>query len=69
MDKYFKYDYFIQIDAHACWLDKDKIENKIREYLTDKDYTVVLVCAGQTANVIVDDMYPEYGLKHTFIDI
>lgn len=62
------YGRFIEVPLKNCWLEKDKIEEKLFEILPQVDYAVLLFCAGMPTNVMIDDMYKYYGDKVTMID-
>lgn len=60
---------FIEVPEKNCWLAKDQIVSFVKAQLEEAEKNVVvLFVASMSANVMVDELYNEYGNKHTFID-
>lgn len=57
-----------------CWNERDRIIDEIFSALVDrtiseKGHVVILFMAGMAANYLIDEVYKQYGHKHTLIDI
>ena len=57
----------IIIGEKDCWLEYEDILKALKKNITDD--VVILYCASMASEVLIDDIYNEYGLKVTQIDI
>jgi hypothetical protein len=60
-------DNHIVIGRVDCWLEYNDVLKRLRE-LIEKD-VVILYCASMMAEVLIDDIFDEYGDTVTQIDI
>lgn len=67
---YMTIDDYISIPNKNCWLSHDRILMELRRACEKYKYTnaVFLFCASMMANVLIDELYREFGNIHTFID-
>ena len=68
--KLFPYEQFIEVQKKNCW-EKYKHTNYLvtTAVKKDADMKVVLFCASMMSNVLVDDMYKNFGNEHFFLDV
>lgn len=62
------YNLHIEIPEKNCWLEKDKILDRVTRLLFANKNVVVLFVASMPANWLIDQLYNGFGDKHTFID-
>jgi len=64
INKYFSYNYFVEVPQVDCWLDKKRILYEISKILNrKKGYIVILFCASMAANVWIDLLYNQDDYK------
>lgn len=59
--------HFVQIPQTGAYYERRRIIDQVAALL-DEDPIVVSVSAGWTANLLISELYPRFGDKHTFID-
>ncbi len=60
--------HFVPIPKTDTYYEKRRIIEQIEGILKDLEPSVVSVSAGWTANLLIAEMHPTFGDKHTFID-
>ena len=67
-DSVFPYSGFIEIPLKNCYLDKEDIFRRIREYWEKSGPAVYAFSASMTANVLIHRLYPLMGQTSWLID-
>jgi hypothetical protein len=69
--KGFKYkNLFVHVPDKNCWKEKDRIVRDTKILLDEvEDMSVVLFVASMPTNVMIDELYRQYGDVHSFIDV
>lgn len=63
------YNFFITIPDKNCWQKYGRVKEELQHLLAhEDDDLVVLFCASMMSNVMIHELYQEYGDWHTFID-
>jgi hypothetical protein len=60
--------HFVPIPKTDTYYEKRRIIEQIEGILGDLEPSVIALSAGWTANLIIAEMHPTFGDKHTFID-
>jgi len=72
INKYFDYNEFVEIPEKNCWLQRNRLSYELSKicnrYKNKNEHAVVLIIASMAANVLVDELYKQYGDLITFID-
>jgi len=63
------YNLHIEIPEKNCWLEREKILDRVKRLLFLNKNVVVLFVASMPANFMIDVLYNEFGDKHTFLDM
>jgi len=69
----FPYSLRVSVPDKDCWLQKDKIVERIKDTLSlynekDQEGEIVLFCASMPAKVMIHELYQQFGHQHTLID-
>jgi hypothetical protein len=64
----FDVDHFIEIPLQNCYLVKDAVTARIREYFRDRGPAVFAFSASMASNVMIHELYPELGATSWLID-
>jgi hypothetical protein len=67
-DSLFTYDYFIEIPLQNCYLVKDTVIGRIREYYRDHGPALFGFSASMASNVMIHELYPFLGATSWLID-
>lgn len=59
---------FVPIPKTDTYYEKQRIINQVADILEESDQAIVSVSAGWTANLLISELYPAFGNRHTFID-
>lgn len=64
----FKYTHHIQIPLDNCWNAHGDIEDALYDILDDNSYHILLFCASMATNVMIHNLYQDFGKTATMID-
>lgn len=53
----------------SVWNYTDKLKSKIKKFLSEHDNVIIIYCAAMATNILIDDLYDEFGLTITQIDM
>lgn len=59
---------FVPIPETDTYYEKQRIINQVADILEEPEPVVVSISAGWTANLLISELYPTFGSRHTFID-
>jgi len=59
---------FVSIPKTDTYYEKQRIINQVAAMLQGSEPAVVSISAGWTANLLISELYPRFGDRHTFID-
>lgn len=59
---------FVPIPKTDAYYEKRRIITKVADILEGTEPAVVSISAGWTANLLISELYPAFGNRHTFID-
>ena len=66
--KEFKFQY-ISVPHVDCWLDRPRISELAHEMANKHKHLIFHICASLMTEVLIDELYLQWGDQHTFIDI
>lgn len=74
INKYIKYDSFIEVPKKNCWLEKDRILSLLFKAgesvkMNKSKNNIFLFCSGMPTNYFIDQMYNKFGNVFQLIDI
>lgn len=64
----FEYTHHIQIPLNNCWEAHGEIEDTLYDMLSDNSYRILLFCASMATNVMIHNLYQDFGKQVTMID-
>ena len=63
-----KYTHHIQIPLTNCWNVSGDVEDALYDIISDNSYHILLFCASMSTNVMIDNLYKDFGKQVTMID-
>jgi hypothetical protein len=64
----FKSQAIARIRRPNCWLEYPEILQACQGFLRQEPHAVIVICAGFAANVLIDDLYRDFGDTATLLD-